>query len=59
MKPQAIKRLPTEFFNMVVDTTFDSLKESFQTLAEIRDKFGVLLLNFIRLAGEALSKQCH
>ena len=39
----ATKRLETAFFNVVVDTTIGSLKDRFETLGEVRDKFGVLL----------------
>lgn len=53
----ATKRLETEFFNVVVDTTIESLKGRFETLGEIRAKFGVLL-NFKKMDGEALSNQC-
>ncbi|KAG0715476.1 hypothetical protein GWK47_011851 [Chionoecetes opilio] len=53
----ALKRLEIAFFNVVVDTTVESLKERFKSLGVMRSRFGVLL-NFKELDGEALSNQC-
>ena len=46
----AMKRLETTFFNVVVDTTIESLKDRFETLGEVRVRFEVLL-NFKKLDG--------
>lgn len=51
----AMKRLETTFFN--VDTTIESLKDIFETLGEVRARFGVLL-NFKKLDGVELCNQC-
>ena len=53
----AMKRLETAFFNVVVDTTIGSLEDRFETLGEVRDKFGVLLY-FKKLDAVELSNQC-
>ncbi|XP_034069533.1 uncharacterized protein LOC117544522 [Gymnodraco acuticeps] len=53
----AMKRLETTFFNVVVDTTIESLKDRFETLGEVRARFGVLL-NFKKLDGVELCNQC-
>lgn len=39
----AMKKLETAFFNVVVDTAIGSLKDRFETLGEVRARFGVLL----------------
>ena len=53
----AMKRLEITFFNVVVDTTIQSLTDRFKTLGEVRDQFGVLL-NFQKLDDQSLSNQC-
>ncbi|XP_076062381.1 uncharacterized protein LOC143037722 [Oratosquilla oratoria] len=53
----AMKRLEATFFNVVVDTAIQSLTDRFETLGEVRDRFGVLL-NFQKLDDQALSNQC-
>ncbi|XP_076049631.1 uncharacterized protein LOC143030365 [Oratosquilla oratoria] len=52
-----MKRLEGTFFNVVVDTAIQSLTDRFETLGEVRDRFGVLL-NFQKLDDQALSNQC-
>ncbi|XP_034544579.1 zinc finger MYM-type protein 1-like [Notolabrus celidotus] len=53
----ALKRLEATFFNVVVDTAIGSLKDRFETLGEVRDRFGVLL-NFQKLDDQELCNQC-
>ncbi|KAF3854212.1 hypothetical protein F7725_022267, partial [Dissostichus mawsoni] len=53
----AMKRLETTFFNVVVDTTIESLKDRFETLGEVRARFGVLL-NLKKLDGVELCNEC-
>lgn len=53
----AMKRLETEFFNVVMDTTIESLKERFQALGETRTKYGALL-NLKNFDVEILFNQC-
>ncbi|XP_034058243.1 zinc finger MYM-type protein 1-like [Gymnodraco acuticeps] len=53
----AMKRLETTFFNVVVDTTIESLKDRFETLGEVRARFGVLL-NLKKLDRVELCNQC-
>ncbi|XP_076047436.1 uncharacterized protein LOC143028971 [Oratosquilla oratoria] len=53
----ATKRLEATFFNDIVDTAIQSLTDRFETLGEVRDRFGVLL-NFQKLGDHALSNQC-
>lgn len=53
----ALKRLET-FFNVVVDLAFTSLDDQFETLGQVKSKFGVLQ-NFSTLDDEALKKQCE
>ena len=53
----AMKRLKATFFNVVADTDIESLTDRFETLGEVRDRFGVLL-NFQKLDDQALSNQC-
>lgn len=54
----ALKKMETTFFNVVVDTAISSLDERFQNLGEVNDKFGVLL-NFHNLQKEELLQQCQ
>ncbi|XP_059182372.1 uncharacterized protein LOC131961119 [Centropristis striata] len=53
----ALKKMETTFFYVVVDTATSSLDERFQNLGEVNDKFGVLL-NFHNLQKEELLQQC-
>ena len=46
----ALKRLEVTFFNSVVDSALMSLQERFETMTQVRDKFGVLL-DFSRVDG--------
>ena len=39
----ALKRLDVSFFNSVVGTALMSLQERFQTMSQVKDRFGVLL----------------
>ncbi|KAJ8352071.1 hypothetical protein SKAU_G00235470 [Synaphobranchus kaupii] len=52
----ALKRLETTFFNVVVDSAIASLDDQFETLGQVKSKFGVLQ-NFPTLDDEALEKQ--
>ncbi|XP_076048071.1 uncharacterized protein LOC143029261 isoform X1 [Oratosquilla oratoria] len=52
-----MKRLEITLFNVVVDTTIQSLTDRFKTLSEVRDQFGVLL-NFQKLDDQSLNNQC-
>ncbi|XP_064089206.1 uncharacterized protein LOC135203408 [Macrobrachium nipponense] len=52
-----MKRVKATFFNVVVDTTTDFLTDRFETLDEVRGRFGVLL-SFLKLDDQALSNQC-
>ncbi|XP_039475230.1 uncharacterized protein LOC120442587 [Oreochromis aureus] len=54
----ALKKMETTFFNVVVDTAISSLDERFQNRREVNDKFGVLL-NFHNLQKEELLQQCQ
>lgn len=54
----AMKRLETAFFNVVVDCGIQSLEDRFKSLGEVRDKFGVLL-NFHHLDAGTLRDQCE
>ena len=57
----ALKRLEVTFFNSVVDSALMSLQERFETMTQVRDKFGVLL-DFSRVDGmskEDLQKKLH
>uniref|UniRef100_UPI00359004C9 zinc finger MYM-type protein 1-like n=1 Tax=Myxine glutinosa TaxID=7769 RepID=UPI00359004C9 len=54
----ALKRLDTTFFNVVVDSAIASLDDGFETLGQVKSKFGVLQ-NFPTLDDEALEKQCE
>ncbi|KAJ8359077.1 hypothetical protein SKAU_G00156020 [Synaphobranchus kaupii] len=54
----ALKRLETTFFNVVVDSAIASLDDRFETLGQVKSKFGVLQ-NFPTLDDEALEKQCE
>ncbi|XP_076046741.1 zinc finger MYM-type protein 1-like [Oratosquilla oratoria] len=53
----AMKRLEIIFFNVVVDTTIQSLTDRFKTLSEVRDQFGVLV-NFQKLDDQSLNNRC-
>lgn len=53
----AMRRLEVTFFNVVVDITNESIKDRFETLDEVRAKFGVLI-NFKKINAEAISQQC-
>ena len=53
----ALRKMETTFFNVVVDTVVSSLDEKFQNLGEVKDKFGVLL-HFPNAAKEELLQQC-
>ena len=53
----AMKKLRTAFFNVVVDTAIGSLKERFETLGKVRARFGVLL-NLKKLDAVELCNQC-
>ncbi|GAA6083151.1 zinc finger MYM-type protein 1-like [Tachysurus ichikawai] len=53
----ALKKLETSFFNVVVDTALSSLDTRSQTLGEVNDKFGVLL-NFPNMSKEELLEHC-
>ncbi|KAF3837667.1 hypothetical protein F7725_009435 [Dissostichus mawsoni] len=53
----AMTRLETGFFNVVVDCGIQSLEDRFKSLGEVRDKFGVLQ-NFHNLDDESLTDQC-
>lgn len=53
----AMKKLETAFFNVVVDTAIGSLKDRFETLGEVRARFGVLL-NLKKLDAVELCNQC-
>lgn len=52
-----MKRLETKFFNVVIDTAIESLKDRFETLGDVSAKFGVLL-NFQKLNSGELHNQC-
>uniref|UniRef100_UPI00358EB2DD zinc finger MYM-type protein 1-like n=1 Tax=Myxine glutinosa TaxID=7769 RepID=UPI00358EB2DD len=54
----ALKRLETTFFNVVVDSAIASLDDRFETLGQVKSKFGVLP-NFPTLDDGALEKQCE
>ncbi|KAJ8334015.1 hypothetical protein SKAU_G00413340 [Synaphobranchus kaupii] len=54
----ALKRLETTFFNVVVDSAIASLDDRIETLGQVKSKFGVLQ-NFPTLDDEALEKQCE
>ncbi|XP_036391745.1 uncharacterized protein LOC118782475 [Megalops cyprinoides] len=54
----ALKKMKTTFFNVVVDTAISSLDERFKNLGEVNNKFGVLL-NFPNLEEEDLLQQCQ
>ncbi|XDV34378.1 hypothetical protein PO909_004542 [Leuciscus waleckii] len=56
----ALKILEVTFFNSVVDSALMSLQGRFETMTQVRDKFGVLL-DFSRVHGmskEDLQKKC-
>ncbi|XP_034089177.1 uncharacterized protein LOC117557448 [Gymnodraco acuticeps] len=56
----ALKKLEVTFFNTVVDSALKSLQERFETLSQVKEKFGVLL-NFSQLQGMPrgdLQKHC-
>lgn len=44
-------------FNVVVDVAIVSPEEKFKTLAEVKEKFGVLV-NFPKMKKEELMQQC-
>ena len=54
----ALKKLETTFFNVVVDTALSSLNERFQNMADVNDKFGVLL-NFPNMSKEEQLQHCE
>ncbi|XP_041852965.1 zinc finger MYM-type protein 1-like [Melanotaenia boesemani] len=54
----ALKRLKTTFFNVIVDSAITALDDRFETLGRVESKFGVLQ-NFSALDEEALKKQCE
>ncbi|XP_048870698.1 zinc finger MYM-type protein 1-like isoform X7 [Brienomyrus brachyistius] len=54
----ALKNLEVNFFNMVVDSTIAVLKERFQTLGDVENKFGILS-NFQSLPHQDLIEQAE
>nr|XP_023667508.1 uncharacterized protein LOC111843829 [Paramormyrops kingsleyae] len=54
----ALRKMETTFFNVVVDTAISSLDERFQNLGEVNNKFGVLL-NFPYLGEDDLLQKCQ
>ncbi|KAL0194560.1 hypothetical protein M9458_008132, partial [Cirrhinus mrigala] len=54
----ALRKLETTFFNVVVDTAISSLDERFQNLGEVNNMFGVLL-DFPNLEEEDLLQKCQ
>ena len=52
----ALKRMEN-MCNVVVDVAIVSLEERFKTLAEVKEKFGVLV-NFPKMKNEELMQQC-
>uniref|UniRef100_A0A672Y3A4 TTF-type domain-containing protein n=1 Tax=Sphaeramia orbicularis TaxID=375764 RepID=A0A672Y3A4_9TELE len=54
----ALKKMETSFFNVVVDESIVSLQERSQALGEVEKKFSVLV-NFPDLPSEELKKQCE
>lgn len=56
----ALKSLEVSFFNEVVNTAVTSMKDRFETLNKVKDKFGVLL-NFSsasQMSSEVLKAYC-
>ncbi|KAI2646977.1 Zinc finger MYM-type protein 1 [Labeo rohita] len=54
----ALRKMETTFFNVVVDTAISSLDERFQNLGEVNNTFGVLL-DFPNLEEEDLLQKCQ
>lgn len=54
----ALKRMETECFNVVVDLAILSLEERFKTMGEVKEKFRVLV-NFPKRPNEELVQQCE
>ncbi|XP_042209665.1 uncharacterized protein LOC121857671 [Homarus americanus] len=54
----ALRRLEVSFSDTVVDSDITSLNERFQSLGEVRDKFGVLF-HFKELSIDSLTTQCQ
>lgn len=54
----ALRKIETTFFNVVVDTAISSLDDRFQSLEEVDNTFAVLH-KFPNLAGEDLLQRCQ
>ncbi|XP_042212755.1 uncharacterized protein LOC121859856 [Homarus americanus] len=54
----ALKRMETTFFNVVVDTAISSLNERFKTLGEVSEKFKVLL-GFTDMSDKDIVDHCQ